>query len=155
MNAKTLKRMYGLNYEALKGNLEGMEHSDSLVQPQPGGNCANWVLAHILATRNLVLEPLGAGRAMPEERAKRFSRGSPPLTDPSEAVPLGELISLLERSQESLVSALTSAPESALTALLRDQTVGEFLGVLQFHEAYHVGQLGLLRRIAGKEGAIP
>jgi len=28
------------------------------------------------------------------------------------------------------------------------------LAGLQFHEAYHAGQLGLLRRIAGKKGAI-
>ena len=29
------------------------------------------------------------------------------------------------------------------------------LAQLQWHECYHVGQLGLLRRIVGKEGAIP
>jgi len=35
-----------------------------------------------------------------------------------------------------------------------NQSLGSKLAVLQFHEAYHAGQLGLLRRIAGKKGAI-
>jgi hypothetical protein len=32
--------------------------------------------------------------------------------------------------------------------------LGETLFVLQFHEAYHAGQTGLLRRMAGREGVI-
>jgi hypothetical protein len=27
--------------------------------------------------------------------------------------------------------------------------------ILEWHEGYHIGQLGLLRRILGREGAIP
>jgi hypothetical protein len=33
-------------------------------------------------------------------------------------------------------------------------TLGDKLGFLQFHEAYHAGQIGLLRRLVGKEGKI-
>jgi hypothetical protein len=29
------------------------------------------------------------------------------------------------------------------------------LAAVQFHQSYHAGQLGVLRRIAGKDGAIP
>jgi hypothetical protein len=41
-----------------------------------------------------------------------------------------------------------------LAAPCRGRTVCETLAILQFHEAYHVGQAGVLRRIAGKQGAI-
>jgi uncharacterized damage-inducible protein DinB len=34
------------------------------------------------------------------------------------------------------------------------ETVRSLLATVFFHQAYHVGQTGLLRRIAGKEGAI-
>ncbi|MCH9008517.1 hypothetical protein IIA29_11025 [candidate division KSB1 bacterium] len=34
------------------------------------------------------------------------------------------------------------------------ETVGEKLSFLHFHETYHLGQIGLLRRLAGKEGVI-
>jgi hypothetical protein len=33
-------------------------------------------------------------------------------------------------------------------------SIGDALSRLNFHESYHAGQIGLLRRIAGKEGAI-
>lgn len=52
MDAATLKLLYGFNYMALQRNTAGLSHEDSLVQPQPAGNCLNWVLGHILAHRN-------------------------------------------------------------------------------------------------------
>ncbi len=36
-----------------------------------------------------------------------------------------------------------------------NETVRSLLSVTFFHQAYHAGQTGILRRIAGKEGAIP
>jgi uncharacterized damage-inducible protein DinB len=35
-----------------------------------------------------------------------------------------------------------------------DETLGSLLAVALFHQAYHAGQLGILRRIAGESGAI-
>jgi hypothetical protein len=35
-----------------------------------------------------------------------------------------------------------------------EETVGSLLSTVLFHQAYHAGQLGLLRRISGHEGAI-
>ncbi len=37
---------------------------------------------------------------------------------------------------------------------LRKETVGTLLAGLVFHDAYHVGQTGLLRRIAGHAGVL-
>jgi len=34
------------------------------------------------------------------------------------------------------------------------ETLGSLLGFLLLHQAYHAGQIGLLRRVAGLEGAI-
>ena len=35
-----------------------------------------------------------------------------------------------------------------------DETVRTLLTTVMWHQAYHTGQTGVLRRIAGKEGAI-
>jgi hypothetical protein len=35
-----------------------------------------------------------------------------------------------------------------------DETVGSNLATFVFHESYHVGQTGVLRRVAGKQGVI-
>jgi len=157
MDAATLKLLYGFNYMALQRNTEGLSHEDSLVQPQPAGNCLNWVLGHILAHRNEVLKLLGEGPAWEPERAVRYGRGAPPLTDGAEATPLDELQNKLAASQERLNAALDGATPERLAEPREGRmakNVGEWLAFLQFHEAYHIGQVALLRRTAGKEGAI-
>jgi hypothetical protein len=35
-----------------------------------------------------------------------------------------------------------------------DETLGSLLYLIAFHQAYHVGQLGLCRRLAGKSGGV-
>lgn len=35
-----------------------------------------------------------------------------------------------------------------------DETMGSLLAAVLFHQAYHAGQLGILRRIAGESVAI-
>ena len=56
------------------------------------------------------------------------------------------------------MAGLAAVSEPELSAPAPDKsaadTVGETLFVLQFHEAYHAGQTGLLRRMAGHDGAI-
>ena len=47
-----------------------------------------------------------------------------------------------------------TSPDSRLDEPLEKDTLGWRLAFLQFHEAYHAGQLGLLRRLLGKDGAI-
>jgi hypothetical protein len=36
----------------------------------------------------------------------------------------------------------------------QEETIGSLLAGLLFHESYHIGQLGLLRRLVGKDGII-
>jgi uncharacterized damage-inducible protein DinB len=35
-----------------------------------------------------------------------------------------------------------------------DETVGSLVATVIFHQAYHSGQTGVLRRVSGKKGAI-
>jgi hypothetical protein len=145
--------LFGLNYEVLKKNLEGITHDDILIQPQ-GGNCLNWVIGHIVATRDGALQLLKKDPIWSQEEAEIYRRGSAPIRDSSRALSLRKLVSDLDRSQDRLIAGLTEASGAELSAAAGEQTVGETLFVLQMHEAYHAGQTGLLRRIAGREGAI-
>lgn len=153
-NADVLKMLFGYNYEVLKTNLEGLTHEESLVQPQPAGNCLNWVLGHIVATRDAALEMLRQERVWNNDVATRYRRGSAPISDGSNAEPLEKIVVDLHRSQDRLVIGLADVTDQNLDQAAGDQTLGQRLFLLQFHEAYHAGQTGLLRRIAGHEGAI-
>lgn len=163
MNTKTnspdaLNMLFGINYDVLKKNLDGVTHEESLIQPKGGGNCLNWVLGHIVATRDYAIQLLNQTPVWDSEVAGVYQRGSDPLRDGSNAQPFEKIVADLERSQNRLVAGLSRVSEPELSAPAADksaaETVGETLFVLQFHEAYHAGQTGLLRRMAGHEGAI-
>src|SRR5437762_4909444 len=73
MTASFLSRMYEISYGALFRNLEGITHEESLIEPTPAGNTLNWVLGHIVATRNRMLPMLGAQPFWPPEQAFLYS----------------------------------------------------------------------------------
>jgi uncharacterized damage-inducible protein DinB len=154
MNAADLTRLFRINHGALHQNLAGLTHEDSLVQPE-AGNCLNWVLAHIVSSRNGLFKVMGSAPYWPEDLQARYARGSAPVAAAADARPFEGLVRDFDATQERLLAELSEMPDTKLQEpALRDMTVGEWLSFLHFHEAYHIGQTGILRRLAGTEGAI-
>jgi hypothetical protein len=154
MDSEFLATLFGLNLQVLKINTQGLTHEDSLIQPSPAGNCLNWVLGHLTATRNQVLKLLGEQPIWDEATTAMYIRGSKPMTDGSKALRLERILGDLERSQEALIAGLVRLTPDALAAPGEQGTLADRIAMLHFHEAYHTGQVGLLRRLAGKEGMI-
>ncbi|MBB4635008.1 DinB family protein [Longimicrobium terrae] len=141
-------------------NTDGVSHAQSLIAPKPAGNSANWVLGHLLCVYNDVLGLLGAARVMERDALKPYARGSAPLEE-KDALPLDSLVDGWNRACAEFDAALASIPETRLAEPVPnsptnnpDETVGSLLVTVMFHQAYHAGQLGLLRRVAGHAGAI-
>lgn len=128
-------------------NTDGLSEEDALMQPTNGGNSLNWVLGHIIATRDDILKILDQKPLWDEQTVSLYKRGSFPGSDPTEIVSLSRLLEDFESSQKHLISALENIDSG-------DEKTIEKLAGLSFHESYHVGQTGLLRRIAGKDGVI-
>lgn len=148
------------HFAALK-NLAGVTHEESLRAPHGGGNCMNWVLGHIVYSRSGIARALGAAVLLPKDRAAVYERGAAALTPSSPVVPFEELVALYGRYQEDHLARLAKLDAATLArevpSLFRPEVpepLGVFLSSLVFHEGYHVGQLGLLRRALGKPGAI-
>jgi uncharacterized damage-inducible protein DinB len=154
MSVESLQMLYGMNQTALDLNVKGLSHEESLIQPPQGGNCLNWVAGHIVATRNSVLSLIGEKPIWTPEEAELYKRGSAPIKDGSRAKKFEQIVADFTRSQERVRAGLGRLTEQDLVKKEGDQTLAQRLHFLQFHEAYHVGQLGLLRRMAGKKGAI-
>ena len=155
MSLQSLKKLYEVNARALQMNLKDITHEESLVQPGGGGNCLNWVVGHIVANRNHILSLLGEPPIWGEEDYERYKRGSAPIREGGAARPFAGIVDDFVRSQERVRAGLERITEAKLAEPAGQETVGDTLAFLQFHEAYHVGQAGLLRRLAGKAGAIP
>ena len=135
---------FSLSYRVAVRNLGGVSEEEARLTPQGGGNSMYWVARHILSTRDRFFPALGQ---------------KPVLT--SDAPSFEELKAAFGESQDRLVNGLRSLTEEKLAAdapfsptggPLRP--LGEFLLTSAFHEAYHTGQLGILRRVLGKEGVM-
>ena len=156
MNNETALLQLQFCYNVIKANLGGITHEESLYQPTPAGNCANWVLGHIVAIRCEFLPVFGSEPVWDEADCAPYNRHGPPLTQADEAKPLDEIWKALDATQERLrnaVSALTPEMLSQKSPNDPNKTVGAMLAVLGFHDAYHAGQTGMLRRILGKPPA--
>ena len=154
MNAASLAAMYGLNHQVLKLNLDGITHEDSLIQPRPFGNCINWIMGHLVCQRNSILTLVGEKPIWGATETELYRRGTPPITDGVKALPFGRIMDDLDRSQELLLPAIGRLTEEQLAQADDRGTLEDKLGFLHFHEAYHAGQIGLLRRLVGKGGQI-
>lgn len=161
MTGNDLAKMYEFSYGAINRNLQDLTHQDSLVQPNGGGNCLNWVLGHVIVSRNLVLMLAGATPVLTGEHVAGYQRGSHP-EGTEKFLDLATLRGFLDDSQKQLIPALAALSDDALNRAVPEQyrrppltgSLGDALIRLHYHEGYHNGQIGLLRRLAGKEGAI-
>jgi uncharacterized damage-inducible protein DinB len=159
MDPRFFIRQFAFNVGVVQQNTQGVTQAESLVTGE-AGNCMNWVLAHMLATRSQMFQMLGLDPIWPADRVERFKRDGAPVTGEEEAVDLERTRRELLVSQKRLAEFLEEADPAMLDTPLDDpspligETTGSALAFLAFHEAYHAGQLGLLRRLAGKPGAI-
>jgi uncharacterized damage-inducible protein DinB len=147
--------------DVVNANTHGLTHEESLVEPQPGGNRLNWVLGHLLSVYDgflplLKQEPVIGGAAL-----RRFARGAPPLKDPGEAIDFGKLLAAWNQASERVDAGLAGLDPDILDRRAPDspsgnpdETIRSLITTVMFHQAYHAGQTGVLRRIAGREGAI-
>jgi uncharacterized damage-inducible protein DinB len=160
MGAELLADQLTYNQRVLEANLKDVNHEDSLAAPAQGGNCLNWVVGHVVTTRNTMLKLLGREPVWDDDRAAPYRRASDPVTAET-ALPLAEIVEAFGVSQERLLEGLRGLGDEDLAAKAPmsffkgdQETMGSALAAFLFHESYHVGQTGVLRRVAGKAGAI-
>jgi hypothetical protein len=157
----TLRQQSDITRIVVGLNAEGISHEESLVQPRPGGNCFNWVLGHLVAIYGEALPLVGQQPVRPREELTHYQRGAPPITSAAEAIRIEDLDKWWKESCARFDAGLAALPEERLAERAPfspsddpNETVGSLIATVVFHQAYHSGQLGVLRRIAGKPGAI-
>jgi hypothetical protein len=161
MHAKTVAYQFGICSHVLEKNLSGVSHEESLVNPEPAGNCLNWVVGHLTWARNGALLLFGQQPMFPSDDFAAYSdRGGKPFRRET-AIQFEELKRRFKALQEPLVNGLNAMQEDVMDQPAPfsptgnpNETVGTLLASLAFHEAYHAGQTGILRRVVGREGMI-
>jgi len=154
---KKLIQLHQRTQWIIERQTEGLTHADSLLQLPFRANCMNWVLGHLLIYRDKALELLNETPILNEGQVQLYQRGSEALTDGAAALPLDTLLAALTQSHERLVAALGNVAPGRLEAIADDEnrrTLGERIEFMHWHETYHVGQLEILRQLAGVNDAI-
>lgn len=158
MNASdTIKTHYALAFRTIAMNTDGMSHEDSIRQPAPAGNCANWIVGHVTAVQNEVMKLLGEAPAWDSEA---LARTAAPITSEAEAIDWSAMLEALFAAEERCLAAIDRLSPEKLdepgypNPLGGELTFGELLNFLAFHQCYHAGQIGMSRRLAGLDGAI-
>lgn len=161
MGIEILMTQFGYNEYALRTNTADMNHQQSCIQPAPAGNCINWIVGHILSTRNKVLQLVDQKPIWSSDEAGWYATGSKPIVDPESALPFDRMFKDLATSQTRIMEGLRKIGAEGLAKNVPPEmagdkkvTVGNYLAGLAFHEAYHAGQTGIIRRLVGKDGAI-
>jgi hypothetical protein len=158
MDPQVLAFQFGIGAFVIERNLAGVTNEESLRRPEPGGNTMNWIVGHVVRTRNQALGLLGATPLFDDAEFEAYGANASPAARP---LPLEELKRRFDAIGPRLDDTLkhTSSQQLAMTAPFSptgnpNETVGTLLASIAFHEAYHLGQTGLSRRLLGKTGAL-
>ena len=142
--------------------LEGLDEADWLNQPAEGISHIAWQAGHIAMSQYGLCLFRQRGRAevdlelMPSSFRKKYSRGTTPDPSPEKNADPSTILEILEKVFEQ---SLKEIPNFTLDQLNQpvDPPYAAYstnYGALLFavdHEMLHAGQIGLIRRLIGKQ----
>lgn len=159
MDAKELAAPFKRNLYVLEQQVAGLSHADSLLQPQPRGNCLNFIIGHILIGRDNVLAMLGQEKLLTEAEKARYDTDTDPITADGEGVlPLERLLELMRESTQRIEDSLAGMSAEALAQEVPqgDSTrpLSAVVAFFGWHDTYHIGQTEFLRQLAGTDDKV-
>jgi uncharacterized damage-inducible protein DinB len=151
---EALKAQFDMQTRLFSNVLDGITEAEAGTRENDHVNHMKYIAGHVLNTR------LGAvanftGQQPDNTYAAQFGRGV--AIDPNASYPpLSEIAAKWKESAQKLSDGLANVPAEALASKspaqfpIGDDTVQGALSFFLSHEAYHIGQLGLLRKMLGK-----
>lgn len=143
------------NLRLLELNSAGLTAELADRRPASGVNSAAWILGHVTATRRRMVKLLGG--AVPEDPAweKHYARGGP--GNPAH-LPWEDLLAAFGATDAMLKEALLGVADwdrpTVNPAIGTEQALEQVLAFLYMHECYHLGQIGVVRKLHGLPGAL-
>ena len=147
-----LAGQFEVSFNLLRKALDGADADVLHRRPGADSNSMLWIAGHLTQFRCRIARALGSERPIPGEEL--FRTGSEKRA-PAEYPPAAEIVALWNdvsaeldrRVQEVGAAELAAPPRVRLPST--DGTLAGALALFAFHEGYHVGQLGYLRKWHG------
>ena len=157
--AEVFTVIFRRNQNCIVRAIQGLSHSESLLQLPGESNCMNWVLGHIATFRDGMLADIRQPEYMTEAEAKLYDAGSKPITVESKSVDFERLVDLQTQTYDAISRWVESNPEGLGSECRQDirvrkgylgywETVTEHFAQNIGHESIHVGELSALRELA-------
>lgn len=146
-----------ISHSIVLQQLDGLSDEDMLLQPESRGNCANWILGHIIASRNTIIRIFDKEFVWDDATIKLYNYGSEPITSAeSPHISLDGLLEAYENSKVLLLECLEQASDEDLEKVINDRgtTANDRISFMIWHESYHSGQFEYLRQLAGKNDKV-
>lgn len=147
--AQTILQDYAFHNMLIHRFVDGVSHAESVLQLPFKHNCMNWILGHIVTNRSHVLETAGAAHAWQDETRALYQQDTPPVLPGSPSLHFETLVKYLDGSIEQLTAALENISDEYLEGTYSnyrgEKTRYAHLASFHWHEAFHVGQLEILR----------
>jgi hypothetical protein len=152
---RDFQKIFTMESKIIEEQTSDLTHADSLLQPQPGGNCLNWVLGHLITSQLEIISAIGGKPPFDPASVTRYDRNSEPIRgDEPGVLDLSTLVKMnlqVNSVIDTLVSGLDGAAlDREIQIGERKMTLGWRIFFLHFHYVYHIGQLEYLRQLAGK-----
>ncbi|MCW1968307.1 MAG: DinB family protein [Anaerolineae bacterium] len=155
-----LKSQAQLQTRLVHMHLDDMTHAESCIAPV-GGNSANWVLGHLIVSRDEIIGLLGGQRGQSAALNARYGAGSQAIAAAADdVVDLATLLTLWDEQAPQLYAQIEAAtPELYAQEVTRRDGSKTTLSAriafyLLFHESFHLGQLEYTRHAAGKHAGL-
>lgn len=154
IKASEYQKMLEGNFELIKEQIKELSDSEMLIQPPNGGNCMLWTLGHLANNLLLILGFLGGEKLEGLADLSRFKYGSEPVLGPEPGLmthnEIMDAYELLHQAVLEKIALMTEAEfDVEIPTFQGPARRGWMLFFMEFHHAYHIGQLELLRNLAG------
>lgn len=148
---------YGLEF--LRKQTQDLTESEMVLQPEPLNNHPAWVLGHLTASCQAAGREIGITPWLPTDWAARFGSGSKPVDDVAAYESKTELVNVLDDAQSRVAAEIRQLSPEQLGAPLSHDRYGDAFPTLRHaivqmlvaHQAYHIGQVVIWRKLIGKD----
>lgn len=148
-------KMLSSELDILIKQTAGLAHEEGLLQPQPGGNCLNWVMGHLVVNLVDILNVLDGVAPFGLPDLAHYGYGSEPvICDETGVIKLQVLIdayALLTKVITDRLALMSEADFDEEIEFWQGQSRRGYIAFFYFfHNTYHIGQLEQLRNLAGR-----
>lgn len=152
---KLWRTAFGNNVRLLELNGAGLTPELAAQRSASGVASAAWIVGHLVTARRRILKLVGG--TLPEDPVweQHYARGGPGASAHLDWAGLVETFRATDQVMKEAFLQLTEWDRPTLNpALGTEQPLEQVLAFLYMHECYHLGQIGIIRKLHGLPGAI-